>query len=131
MKKIALSIFAICLITFGCGPKMRVVQYDNMVRAPKSGGIDVYNSVREVKINHKIIADIKITNTRIHKAECREESKNMLISKAEQMGGDGVIIHPFEQRSETVSDGMGSKINQKYILGKATVIVYEEGPSPK
>ncbi|MEW5734412.1 MAG: hypothetical protein AB1921_06135 [Thermodesulfobacteriota bacterium] len=131
MKKMLLLIFLICLIPLGCGPQIRVMQYDSVVRAPNLGRIDVYHSLSEVNRNYRIIADIKIKNTRIHKQDCREETKNMLISNAEKMGGDGVVINPFEQRSQTVSDGMGSKITEKFILGTANVIVYEEKLSQK
>jgi len=123
MRRLTWLLFFIVLTQVGC-TVVRVTKFGPLPSSPKVDNIDVYTSHESVKKPYKEIALIMVDD----QGWGRSESKLLeeLISKAKEIGADGVIILSQDKQSEgkVVTDGAIYELTRRVVRG--TAIVYEK-----
>lgn len=112
MRKLIWLLFFITLTQVGCAV-VRVTKFGPLPSSPKVGDIDVYTSHESIKKPYKEIALITVDDQGWDKSESGLLEK--LISKAKEIGADGVIILSQDKHS-----GLLGRIV------RGTAIVYEK-----
>lgn len=123
MRKLIWLLFFIALTQVGCAI-VRVTNFGPLPSLPKIGDIDVYTSHASIKKPYKEIALITVDDQGWDKSE--SELLEKLISKAKEIGADGVIILSQDKQSEG-----GVFINYVFIqsnrrIVRGTAILYEK-----
>jgi hypothetical protein len=124
MRKLIWLLFFITLTQVGCAPKVLVTKFALLPSLHKTGNIDVYTSHESIKKPYKEIALITVDDEGYGRSE--SELLEKLISKAKEIGADGVIILSQDKQSEggVFIDGFFLSLSSRIVRG--TAIVYEK-----
>lgn len=123
MRKLIWLLFFIALTQVGCAV-VRVTKFGPLPNLPKVGNIDVYTSHASIKKPYKEIALITVDDQGWGRSE--SELLEKLISKAKEMGADGIIILSQDKQSDggVFSGDVFVEITRRIVRG--TAIVYEK-----
>ena len=116
-------LFGILFIQVGCAPKVQITKFSEFPSSPKTGDIDVYTSKDAIKKPYKEIALITVDDEGWDRSE--SELLQKLISKAKEIGADGIIILSQDKQSEggVLVGNVFIESNRRIVRGSA--IVYE------
>jgi len=119
MRKLVWLLFFIALTQVGCAV-VRVTKFGPLPSSPKVGNIDVYTSHEAIKKPYKEIALIT--------AKDGSESKLLekLISKAKEIGADGIIILSQDKQLIGIPSSEGGTLIISSRIVRGTAIVYEK-----
>jgi hypothetical protein len=115
MKKIML-LLVICLLVAGCPPSVEI---------QKTVNIEVLASFEEVKKPYRRIGKIEAVDGRTPKRQNRNETIEVLKTKARDAGADGVVITKEGTFKKALPDGMGSTVVVTVFFIKGVAIAYE------
>lgn len=124
MKKIML-LLVICLLVAGCSPSVEIQKAESLPGIQKTVNIEVFASFEEVKKPYRRIGEIEAVDERIPKRRNRNETIEVLKTKAWDAGADGVVITKEGTSKKALPDGMGSTIVITVFFIKGVAIAYE------
>jgi len=91
-------IFLTLILLLGCAPTIRITKFGQFPSEPKIGEIDVYTSTASIAKPYKEIALITVDDEGHGRSEA--ELLEILISKAKEIGADGLIILGQDKQHE-------------------------------
>ena len=123
MRRLTWLLFFIVLTQVGCAV-VRVTKFGPLPSSPKVDNIDVYTSHVSIRKPYKEIALITVDDEGWGTSESKLLEK--LISKAKEIGADGIIILSQDKQSEggIFIDGIFLEETRRIVRG--TAIVYEK-----
>ena len=128
-KQVKKSVFIILIsATFivACGRlPVKVQLMDTATRSPNTGNIEVFKAATEIQKPHRQIATIEAEDKRLPNKLNKDELVSRIVSKAKEIGADGIVILVNEERRRMMPDGMGNSSEQVYLYAKAMAFVYQ------
>ena len=123
MKKLIWLLFFIVLTQVGCAV-VRVTKFGPLPSSPKVDNIDVYTSHVSIRKPYKEIALITVDDEGWGTSESKLLEK--LISKAKEIGADGVIILSQDKQLTGIPSSEGGTFISTRRIVRGTAIVYEK-----
>ena len=126
MKKLLCVLILMIFLLLGCAPRIANFQsLDSNTRPAKTGKLDVFASAVDVKKPYREIALIEVIDARIEIKQNYDEMFQTALSKAREIGADGITIISKERLSREMPTGLGGTTDQIYLYGKVKAIVYQ------
>ncbi len=112
------------LFVFGCGPSIEITKFTSIKLHPKSGDIDIFTTKENVKKPYKEIA--LVTADPASSGDSETELLEKVIVKAKEIGADGLIVLPTEEKGEGGILIGNVYASSKRKIVKAVAIIYQE-----
>lgn len=117
-----LIIFLSLIILLGCAPSVQITKFGPLPDVPKIGEIDVYTSTVSIQKPYKEIALITVDDEGHGRSET--ELLEILISKAKEIGADGLIILGQDKQHEWSTFIAGTFYSSYKRIVRGSAIIY-------